>query len=111
MGTQAAMTIELWGCITNLREHQVQLFKSAKQTRSSAKGDPDALETLELSILGYSDGSKASRAFIDQEIVQCIEDSLCLSAAMFSRVTLHRRKRTTKGLTGRKGARNKVGTE
>ena len=30
MGAQAAMTLELWECITKLREQQVQLIKSAK---------------------------------------------------------------------------------
>ena len=58
--------------------------------------DPDARKALGLAVSGLSDESKISRAFIDQEIVKGLEDSLHLSAVMFNRISLHVRKRTAK---------------
>ena len=91
MGAQAAVMLELWECISKLRKHQTQMFRAAKQDSRSSKVVPKAEEILELAISGLVDGSKVSRAFIDQEIGQGMEGSLRLSAAMFSRITLYRR--------------------
>ena len=100
VGAQSAVVLVLWDHISRLGKHQAQLLRAAKQASRSSKEDPDAKEALGLAVSGLSDGSKISRAFIDQEIVQGLKDSLHLSAVMFNRTTLHERKKTAKR-TGR----------
>ena len=108
MGAQAAITLELWGCISKLRDQQVQLIKSSKQAIASAEEGPGEAQALELAISNFTDEAKAGRAIIDSEIAIGVKDSLRLSAVMFSKVTLSRRKTTIKGLANVKGARERL---
>ena len=108
MGPQAAMTLELWVCIAKLRDQQAQMIKAAKQALSPAREDPERVETLDLAISTFLEGARASRKIVDKDLAQGIKDSLWLSAAMFNKVTLSRRKMTIRGLADIKGARERL---
>ena len=50
VGAQAAMTLELWACMTRMREQHVQSIKAAKQALAIATEGPVEAESLDQAV-------------------------------------------------------------
>ena len=73
--------------ISRLEKQQAHMLRVAKQASQPSEQDPEARRALGLVVSGLADESKICRAFINQEIVKGLEDSLHLLAVMFNRIS------------------------
>ena len=104
------VTLKQWEQISKLSDQQTHLIKVFQRAMSLKKTGKEQVQALEMAISQITEGAKASRFSIDQKIALRTKDCLCLSAAMFNKVTLTRRKRTIRGMSNVKGAKGWLDT-
>ena len=106
VGAQAAMPLELWACMTRLWEQHGLMIKAAKQALT-AEGLAEA-ESLDQTVSTVLKNARTCRSIVDKELSLGMKDSIHISAAMFNKITLCRRKMTVKGLGDFKGAKDRL---
>ena len=103
VGAQAAMTLEMWACVTRLREKHSMMIKAVKQALSGS--DSVSLDQAVATIL---QDTKGCRDIVADELAIGMKDCIRVSAAMFNKLTIARRKLVVKGLGESKGAKDRL---
>ena len=106
MGAQAAVIVEQWDHIKELREQQNHLIITFLKARAPDMEGEDQIQALESAFSAITKGAKISKTVIDQKITPKTKESLRLAAAAFNKIMLARRRISVCSMSNSKGARD-----
>ena len=105
VGAQAALIVEQWDHIKELREQQNHLIKTFHKARAPDMEGEDQIQALESAFTAITEGAKT---VIDQKITPKTKESLRLAEAAFNKIMLARRKISIHSMSNSKGSRDRL---